>query len=189
MDSPFAQPVSEQIVARAQAGDADAHRVLYETFAPRVFALGVRVLGRRELAEDVLQETFVAVLRGLDGYRSECPVGQWIRRIAVRRCLMYLRSPWHRRRLDGEPAEPAVSADDVALGLDLASALACLPAKTRAVVWLHDVEGYTHREIAELMGGTVSFSKSQLARAHRRLRELLDDEGRVAACMPILTNS
>ena len=188
MDSPFAQPVPEHVVGRAQAGDAAAHEVLYATFAPRVFALGVRILGRRELAEDVLQETFVAVLRGLEGYRGECPVGQWIRQIALRRCLMHLRSPWHRRRLDGEPPERA-ACDEAGLGLDLDAALARLSVKARAVVWLHDVEGYTHREIAELMGGTASFSKSQLARAHQRMRELLDDDGRVAACTPILDNS
>ena len=58
--------------------------------------------------------------------------------------------------------------------MDLERALAALPAITRSVVWLHDVEGYTHGEIARLLGRTASFSKSQLARAHVRLRELLE---------------
>ena len=68
----------------------------------------------------------------------------------------------------------AVSApEDVPLKMDLEAALARLPERSRAVVWLHDVEGYTHEEIAELMGMTTSFSKSQLARAHERLRQWL----------------
>jgi RNA polymerase sigma-70 factor (ECF subfamily) len=82
--------------------------------------------------------------------------------------------------------------------VDLERALSTLQPLTRSVVWLHDVEGYTHREIAQLLGGTVSFSKSQLARAHLQLRELLDaplaDSDDAAShpgnlpCTPVSTN-
>jgi len=65
--------------------------------------------------------------------------------------------------------------------IDLDAALASLPEVTRVVVWLHDVEGYTHKEIADLMGKTESFSKSQLSRAYQRLRPMLETEGRSAA--------
>jgi RNA polymerase sigma-70 factor (ECF subfamily) len=67
-------------------------------------------------------------------------------------------------------------ADSVGLRLDLEAALASLPAESRVVVWLHDVEGYTHREIAMVMQKTESYSKSQLSRAHRRLRGLLEGD-------------
>jgi len=69
--------------------------------------------------------------------------------------------------------------------VDLERALARLGDTARAVVWLHDVEGYTHAQIGQLLGGTASFSKSQLARAHLRLRELLESDGVKATCMPI----
>jgi RNA polymerase sigma-70 factor (ECF subfamily) len=72
--------------------------------------------------------------------------------------------------------------------VDLERALAHLGDTARAVVWLHDVEGYTHAEIGRLLGGTASFSKSQLARAHARLRELLEADGVKAPCMPISTS-
>jgi RNA polymerase sigma-70 factor (ECF subfamily) len=72
---------------------------------------------------------------------------------------------------DSEPSPAAASSDE---RIELERALDALPATARAVVWLHDVEGLTHREIAKLMGRTASFSKSQLARAHERLRTLLD---------------
>jgi RNA polymerase sigma-70 factor (ECF subfamily) len=71
---------------------------------------------------------------------------------------------------------------------DLERALASLPALSRTVVWLHDVEGYTHAEIGRLLGYTTSFSKSQLARAHLRLRELLDPPDESLPCMPVSTN-
>jgi RNA polymerase sigma-70 factor (ECF subfamily) len=72
--------------------------------------------------------------------------------------------------------------------VDLERALARLGDTARAVVWLHDVEGYTHAEIGRLLGGTASFSKSQLARAHAHLRELLESDGVKATCMPISTS-
>src|SRR5690606_23027959 len=100
----------------------------------------------------------------------------WVRRIAVNKCLMHLRSCWVARQapLDVEPPAPAAS--DAASALLLERALTALPATARVVVLLHDVEGYTHQEIGRLMGRTASFSKSQLARAHERLREMLQDE-------------
>jgi RNA polymerase sigma-70 factor (ECF subfamily) len=106
---------------------------------------------------------------------------------------MFLRSAWHSRgqRLDddwdditpGRAESFGVSAHpDHALDLD--AALGTLPPLSRAVVWLHDVEGFTHKEIAELMGKTESFSKSQLSRAYRRLRPLLDAETAAAVGEP-----
>ena len=111
---------------------------------------------------------------------------------------MHLRSPWHRSLLwlDQAAAEdPSSATEDAArvvdpdngARLDLEAALVRLPATARAVVWLHDVEGYKHEEIAALFGKSASFSKSQLMRAHARLRELLDDEREHRTCMPVST--
>ncbi len=157
-----------------------------------VYTLARRMLVSPALAEDVLQETFVEVLRKLHTYRGDAAVGFWVRRIAVNKCLMHLRSPWHSRRVEADAIEalcqpaPASRADDQ---MALERALAELPATSRAVVWLHDVEGYTHKEIGAMMGRTTSFSKSQLARSHERLRTLLEegsaeDEGQ--PCTPAL---
>jgi RNA polymerase sigma-70 factor (ECF subfamily) len=114
---------------------------------------------------------------------------------------MYLRSPWNRSQLwldtdtgeDGvvHPAlvDTAPRPDTVVpAAADLERALESLPALSRTVVWLHDVEGYTHVEIGRLLGYTTSFSKSQLARAHLRLRELLDPPDEALPCMPVSTN-
>jgi RNA polymerase sigma factor (sigma-70 family) len=175
----FSTEIASHQVAAAAAGDLRAQAAIYRTFCDPVFALASRILGRREAAEEVLQDTFVEVLRHLSKFRGEAPLGAWIRSIAVNKCLMHFRSGWVRYSRSGEDlwdllqhtrdAAPAAQAS-----ADVELALAQLSPTARTVVWLYDVEGYTHREIGELMGKTTSFSKSQLARAHRRMRELLD---------------
>jgi len=171
--------VDPAIVAEAQQGDTSAQGRLYESFAPMVYTLARRMLVSPALAEDVLQETFVEVLRKLHTFRGESGVGFWVRRIAVNKCLMYLRSAWHSRRVDTEAIEslyPPAQTPQAEHQVALEHALATLTDTSRTVVWLHDVEGYTHKEIGTMMGRTTSFSKSQLARAHKRLRTLLQGE-------------
>ena len=129
-------------------------------------------------------------MRSIGQFRGEAALGSWIRRIAVSKALMYLRSAWTSRGQSlADDWQDATPDDAVGQGLsrqpdtalDLDAALARLPSVSRAVVWLHDVEGFTHKEIAVLMGRTESFSKSQLSRAYQRLRPLLAVPGDEAA--------
>ena len=180
---------------RARAGEIDALEAIYCSFAPGVTTLARRLLGRLTAAEDLAQDVFVDVLTKLDQYDGRGSFAGWVRRITVTRCLMQLRSPWRRglRLVTPVGAERAPSADEAIapegaeLGLDLERALDRLGETARLVVWLHDVEGYTHAEIGTLLGGTSSLSKSQLARAHERLRELLEPSGVIQPCMPVST--
>jgi RNA polymerase sigma factor (sigma-70 family) len=129
-----------------------------------------------------------------------------VRQVAVTRCLMYLRSPWHRARLALDRVDERATAQDDGRAsgqpqardellrlavpeswsdqMDLERALATLSPTARAVVWLYDVEGYSHEEIARHFGRTVSFSKSQLARAHARLREWYEPQTDGQPCAP-----
>jgi RNA polymerase sigma-70 factor (ECF subfamily) len=182
-------------VARAQAGDTAACEAIFRAFERPVRTLARRLVPRQAAAEDLAQDVFVEVLAKLRQFDARGSFAGWVRAIAVNRCLMHLRSPWQRslrglESLDsggGEDYPPAVSggAGD---SLDLQRALARLGDTARIVVWLHDVEGYTHAEIGALLGGTASLSKSQLARAHARLRELLEPDGVEASCMPVSNN-
>lgn len=178
------------VVRRAARGDARAHEIIYRAFAAPVYSLCLRFTRIPAQAEDLLQETFLEVMRSIPKFRGEAPLGSWIRRIAVTKALMFLRSAWHSRgqSLDddwdevtpGRAESLGISAHpDHALDLD--AALGRLSPISRAVVWLHDVEGFTHREIAESMGKTESFSKSQLSRAYQRLRPWLEAETAAAA--------
>src|SRR5256885_185548 len=185
--------VPDILVARAKSGDLEALEALYRAFETPVYNLALRMLRSPEDAEDVLQETFLEVVRSIKQYRGEGHLWGWIRQIAGSKALMRIRRNQVRATEElheevhqggggeeggdqgGGGAGPAHST--IPARVDLERAFERLSATSRAVVWLHDVEGYTHEEIAEQMGKTVSFSKSQLARAHARLRGMLDDEG------------
>jgi len=178
--------IDAAIIKRAARGDARAHEILYRAFASPVYSLCLRFTRVPANAEDLVQETFIEVMRSIKQFRGEAAIGSWIRRIAVTKALMFLRSAWTARSQSladnwddmtpGDAASHGISRhpDDA---MDLDAALANLPSVSRAVVWLHDVEGYTHKEIAAAMGKTESFSKSQLSRAYQRLRPMLDASG------------
>ena len=182
--------IDPAIVKRAARGDARAHEIIYRAFASPVYSLCLRFTKVPAQAEDLVQDTFIEIMRSISRYRGEAALGSWIRRIAISKALMFLRSAWTSRGQsladDWQDATPddavgqALSRQpDTAMDLD--SALANLPSVSRAVVWLHDVEGFTHKEIAALMGRSESFSKSQLSRAYQRLRPLLAVPGDEAA--------
>ncbi|MEL7310131.1 MAG: RNA polymerase sigma factor [Pseudomonadota bacterium] len=166
--------IDEVTLRRAQKGDRRAMSEICRRFAPAVLTLCFRITGDRSLADDLTQETFVEVIRGLQHFRAESSLATWIRHIAVSRCLMHRRQAWS-RRVSALP-EPTDVADATNLAAshavehDLAAALQALPEVQRTVVWLHDVEGWTHKEIAAATGRSVSFSKSSLSRARAALR-------------------
>jgi len=182
-------------VSRAREGSAEAREAIFRAFEAPVRTLARRLVPGSAQAEDLAQDVFVDVLTSLGQYEGRGSFAGWVRAVTVRRCLMYLRSPWRRalrwaRAADDADAETVLRVEPASGGdaVDLERALARLGDTARAVVWLHDVEGYTHAEIGALLGGTASFSKSQLARAHARLRELLEPEGVKTSCMPVSTN-
>ena len=182
--------VSPEVLARACAGDAAARQSIYVAVAPATMALIRRLVGQRSLSEDLFQDTMMTFYERLAQFRQEAPLGAWLRQIAISRCLMYLRSPWKRARMCLEPIDTGVAAEVAALvtpgyrgeHIDLERALASLPPTARAVVWMYEVEGYTHQEIARAFGRSLSFSKSQLARAHARLRACLEPQEHPPSC-------
>jgi RNA polymerase sigma factor (sigma-70 family) len=174
--------LDELVLARAKAGNEAALEALFRHFEAPVYTLARRLMRTPQDAEDMLQETFLEVVRSIRRFRGEGPLEGWIRRVAVSKALMKLR--WRASRIPEEElsAELTAAADGdhafapvatVPERVDLQAALARLPETARVVIWLHDVEGYSHEEIAAMAGKTASFSKSQLARAHARLREML----------------
>jgi len=191
MSSFFDIAIEPQVVVRARNGDRAAAEAVYGAFEQPVWTLVRRLVPSRAAAEDLAQDVFVEILTSLPQFDGRGSFAGWVRAITVNKCLMHLRSPWQRslRWLESTAAEGSTGeceelwtkgpGDQV----DLERALARLGYTARLVVWLHDVEGYTHAEIGALLGGTASLSKSQLARAHERLRSLLEADGKVSACM------
>ena len=178
MSSHFAIDVPGSLIERGAHGDVRAFEQIYRLFERPVYTLALRMLGDADEAQDLLHDAMLQLFRKLGQFRGDAPFWGWLRQIAVNEALMALR----RRRRDDEMEDgdgrdwiddhtpPPPAAADAA---QLQRALEALPATTRTVLWLYHAEGYTHDEIATLMQRTPSFSKSQLARGTRRLRDLL----------------
>jgi RNA polymerase sigma-70 factor (ECF subfamily) len=174
--------VDELAIRRAKKGDLEALESVYRAYESTVYSLARRMCRTAEEAEEVLQETFLEVCKSIGKFRGTAPgmLTAWIKRVAASKALIRIRYEKYRdaEELEEEGGWAGTRDGDIGLRMDLETALARLSDTSRSVVWLHDVEGYTHEEIAELMGKTVSFSKSQLSRAHARLRTALGEEAR-----------
>src|SRR5918995_1248742 len=167
---------ADVILAQARTGDTQALEKLFRAYEGPVYNLARRICRTAEDAEDVLQETFFELCRSIGRYREEGSLWGWIRTIAASKALMRLRRNKYRDTDELHDEVVGNRKEDTHLRMDLEAALERLSETSRAVVWLHDVEGYTHDEIAGMMGKTPSFSKSQLSRAHARLRTWLGEE-------------
>ena len=169
-----------ELISRVRAGEAAAERALYDAHVDRVYRLAYRLAGDDELARDFTQETFIRAFERLDTFRGESRLSTWLHAIATTVALNGLRKV--KRFRSRETVLEA--ADGVAGGARLAEpdlkarlrdAIDALPRKYRAVVVMHDVEGYTHEEIAAALGVEVGTSKAQLSRARAKLRAALSD--------------
>ena len=158
--SGYASEIEPDLLARARAGEQTALSALYRSLSPRVYSLGLRMLQNPAEAEEVLQDTFVEAFRKLQQYRGDAPFWYWLRQVAVNKALSRIRQRKNWASVLETVTEDAGPTADPATELDLERALARLPAVTRSVLLLHDVEQYTHREIGDLMGKSESFSKS-----------------------------
>jgi RNA polymerase sigma-70 factor (ECF subfamily) len=173
--SSFQIDVPQALLARACTGDLGAFEQIYRRFERPVYTLALRLLGEPEAARDALHDAMLKVFQRINTFRGESPFWGWLRQIALNEALMRLRQHDRAEVTDefdafvDEAPGPWAHAD----ASTLERALARLPAQTRSVLWLYHVEGYSHPEIAELVGKTVSFSKSQVARGTQRLREML----------------
>lgn len=162
--------IPEDLAQAVIAGDRRAHGKVFELVSPVVMSVAWRMLGTRASAEEVLQDVFVHLIERATSIERLGALLAWIRTVSINECLMRLRSPWRQRRDEAEIAETREDELDDAVRLeglnDVERALMALPRDTRMVIWLHDVERYTHKEIGDLMGKTASYSKSQLARGY-----------------------
>ena len=188
-----------QLVARAQRGDEEAFAALFETHKRRVYSLCLRMTGNTAEAEDLTQEAFLQLFRKITTFRGESAFSTWLHRLAVNVVLMHLRKKGLQQiSLDevdtsqDEPVKRDYGDHDRRLTgsidrISLSRAIADLPPGYRTVFVLHDVEGYEHNEIAEIMKCSVGNSKSQLHKARLKLRDWLrQNEGMLDPGEPAL---
>ncbi len=171
MNVGFGQSLDAVTLERARRGDMLAFAAIYERFGSACYNLALRVLGERAAAEDIVQEVFLKMFANLRGFRGDAPFGAWLKRMTANATIDALRAG---QRFSEDDADalfatmPAIEAD-AEKRTDAWSLLMSLPARARAIVILHEVEGYTHKELADLFGQSESYSKSVLARALQRL--------------------
>ena len=171
---------SREPIARAQAGDEQAFAAIYAAHSGRVYALALRLTSDPAAAGELLQDVFVRAWERLETFRGDSALGSWLHRLTVNLALTGRRTEVRRLQRVGDASElppdggVAPRAGQPGEDLDLERAIAALPAGARTVFVLHDVEGYTHEEIARSAGIAIGTSKAQLFRARRLLREALD---------------
>jgi len=170
-NSGFGQEIESWVLARAQRGDMQAFAELYRRFGNACFQLALRILGQRAQAEDLVQEVFLKMMQSIRSYRGDAPFGAWLKRMSVNACIDHLRRQRHLNEVDAEttlshavdsPGEPIDR-------IDAWSLLARLSPRARAIVVLHELEGYTHTELGAMFKHSESYSKSILSRALKRL--------------------
>lgn len=174
-DDPRGSSDEREDVRRATAGDMEAFERLYRTHVARIHGLTRRMLGE-EWADELTQDVFVRAWTKLDTFRGDSAFGTWLHRVAVNLVLARRKelSRSHDRFIgDGEAVVQQATGrmDRPAIRLELEAAVTKLPDGARQVFVLHDVEGYRHREIAELLGVTTGTTKAQLHRARMILRQ------------------
>ena len=174
-DSPTSLFSEEQrLLQGCLAQDRQAQYRLYQQYKTAMFSSALRILGDRALAQDALQEAFIDVFQGLATFQQQSTLRVWIKTIVVRCALRTLRHEQRMEVYDQERhPEPLVAWHDNLTSEALDQAIGELPAGYRAVFCLVEVEGYSHREVAELLGTSEGTSKSQLYHAKRLLQRKL----------------
>jgi RNA polymerase sigma-70 factor, ECF subfamily len=176
----------QEAIDRAKQGDAESFEALYVLHKRRVYSLCLRMTGNTAAAEDLTQEAFLQLYRKIATFRGESAFSTWLHRLSVNVVLMHLRKKslpevsleetLEPQQEDG-PRKDVGTRDTVLAGsidrVNLQRAIESLPPGYRIIFVLHDVEGYEHNEIAEMMGCSIGNSKSQLHKARMKLRELL----------------
>lgn len=171
----------KQLITGCLNGDRTAQKKLYELYAPKMLGVCLRYVGDKETAHDVLQDGFVKVFSSFTGYKAEGPLGAWIRRIFINQSLEYLR----RKNVcndtvdiesiadystDEETAVSKLSAED------LMRLINSLPDGLRSVFNLYAIEGYSHKEVADMLHIEEGTSRSQYARARLWLQKKIENE-------------
>ena len=178
--------LDSDIVKRAQQGDSDAFAALFHAHKARIYSVCLRMTNNAAEAEDLTQDAFLQVFRKIATFRGDSAFSTWLHRIAVNTVLMHFRKkslcqvsldePYSNS--DGAKIRREYGTRDPGLAgcvdrVALAHAIKELPPGYRTIFLLHEVEGYEHQEIAEMLGCSVGNSKSQLHKAKLRIRELL----------------
>lgn len=168
----------KELVEKSKEGDRKAQYKLFELYVDAMFNIGIRMLNSKEDAEDVVQESFIKAFKSLNKFNFESTFGAWLKRIVVNNCINFLKVKkiqiteieTHNFYLTDEklPEVNELNIQKIKTGINL------LPTGYQQIINLYLIEGYDHNEIADIVGITVSTSKSQYHRAKKKLIEIIN---------------
>ena len=171
------EPELKILIERCVRGDRHAQTRLYRLLVRDVYNMVIRMVPVRMDAEDIVQETFIRVFKGLDKFRADAQLLTWVKRIGINVALQHLRKDGRMELVEiGEVPQPASEPDRVEYDMKAVhEGIKMLPEGSRVIFSLYLLEGYRHGEIAEILGISESTSKSQYRRAKGLLRKILQD--------------
>jgi len=172
-DAPDYNLTEEEIVKRCQAQDRVAQRILFERYKRAMFSTAYRILNDYDHANDVLQDAFVDVFRNLGQFQFRSTLGAWIKTIVVRQAIRKSQLEGRFQTLDEHIHDLPVLLPDTLTGEELDTAIRTLPDGARTIFLLVEIEGYQHKEVAQLLNISEGTSKSQVSYARKLLRQRL----------------
>lgn len=188
--SGFSKTISTDVIQLAQQGDVKAMEAIYNTYVNACYSLAMRILREQSAAQDVVQNAFIKAMKSINSYQFKGPFAGWLRTITVNEALTAVKRQNNQHEIldieqvESQHAEGAELDADHYFDIgwwetcsDLSHFTNHLSVNARTVLFLHELEGYSHREIAELLDKTESYSKQTLARSLKKLKELSDKEG------------
>jgi RNA polymerase sigma factor (sigma-70 family) len=173
------QEIHREIIELSKTGNVKAQFELYSLYSRAMFSICMRMLNRREEAEDILQEAFTEIFDKLDSFRFESAFGAWTKRIVINKCINHLRKRrpdirYEAELKDGETEEENVDYENIKLQVEkVKRAMMELPDGFRIIFSLHALEGYDHEEISGILGISQSTSKTQYMRAKVRIKDII----------------
>ena len=171
LNTGFGQTLEPITLQRAKRGDMAAHALIYQRYSRCCYTLALRMLGDRAAAEDVVQDVFLKMMDTIGSFRGDAPFGAWLKRMTSNATIDVIRRNrrFSNEEIDAVLTDRATQEADQESSTEAWALLTQLSPRARSVLVLHQVEGYTHKELGELFGQSESYSKSILARTLKRL--------------------
>ncbi|MBK9510238.1 MAG: RNA polymerase sigma factor [Cytophagaceae bacterium] len=162
-----------ELIAACKKNDRIAQRTLYDKYKRAMYTLAYRLTGNFDDADDVLQDAFIDIFRNLQNFRGESTIGAWIKTIVIRKAYKKIKGPVMPENIEDYQNVVITLSHEKIDAEYLEKAILSLPDGYRTVFLMLEIEGYTHKEVSEVLGITEGTSKSQLFYAKKRLREML----------------
>jgi len=175
MSSPSVKMTENELIEGCLSNDRLAQKELYDRYKKGMYTVAYRITNDFELAQDALQDAFISIFKSLASFRRESTIGAWIKRIVVRAALKKVKAQKKFEELEDRHTGHMIDWGDFLQAEYLEKAIQALPTGYRTVFVMIEIEGYSHKEVGEMLGISVGTSKSQLFYAKKKLRASLED--------------